>query len=429
VPNIYISHDVILSFYNQKTNIADYPEWEHLLLSFKCRDFFGIPNNHTLLENLEVPAAGFELLLDVIELVGYNDLTIKLLNKNLPDTYDLSKFPLELRNAMSKIPMSYNIITSCYSGHIKIWNAETYNLIHTLDTNTMVFDLCVSSVKKQIAVACYDNIVKIYNTETFQLIHTLIGHTDEVLCVYYSPDNERIVSGSVDNSINIWNTNTGQLVHTLIGHGASVYAVCYSPDGKQIASGSVDENIIIWDAITYQLVHILNHNNDINSICYSPNSKEIASGSDDPSIKIWNAKTGKLIRTLNAHHKHVQNVCYSSDNKHIVSGGDDNCIKIWNVKTGQLLRTFVSDGGILCVCYSPDNKQILSSGRNGSVKIWNSFHPDTCFAQQKSARMKDGEPGQLEHTLNGHSENVWGACYLLCFNDKLIEKLNKIIIN
>jgi BTB/POZ domain len=41
VENVHIAHDIIMAFYNQKTNLANLPNWKHLLAEFKCRDFFG----------------------------------------------------------------------------------------------------------------------------------------------------------------------------------------------------------------------------------------------------------------------------------------------------------------------------------------------------------------------------------------------------
>ena len=92
VPNTHVSYDIIMSFYHQKTNIGNLPHWKHLLESFKCYDFFGLEMDPKLLFDLEIPSEGFELLLEVIELIGYDEDMIKLINKNIPNEYDLSKF-------------------------------------------------------------------------------------------------------------------------------------------------------------------------------------------------------------------------------------------------------------------------------------------------------------------------------------------------
>src|SRR5436190_512337 len=70
VPNVNICYDIIMSFYGQKTNIANYPEWEYILRSYECYEFFGLNFDHDSI-NIVVPAEGFDLLLDSIDLIGY----------------------------------------------------------------------------------------------------------------------------------------------------------------------------------------------------------------------------------------------------------------------------------------------------------------------------------------------------------------------
>ena len=45
------------------------------------------------------------------------------------------------------------------------------------------------------------------------------GHTDGVLSVAYSPDGERIVSGSGDRTIRLWHRRTGAQLHVLTYEG------------------------------------------------------------------------------------------------------------------------------------------------------------------------------------------------------------------
>ena len=47
-------------------------------------------------------------------------------------------------------------------------------------------------------------------------VHTLIGHTDEVWSVSFSPNGNRVVSGSWDRDLKIWNAETGTLVSSFV---------------------------------------------------------------------------------------------------------------------------------------------------------------------------------------------------------------------
>jgi WD40 repeat protein len=71
------------------------------------------------------------------------------------------------------------------------------------------------------------------------LLQTLEGHSDSVESVAFSPQGDRIVSGSDDNTVRIWDTATGTLQQTLEGHSGSVRSVAASLSN---ASSFVDQS-------------------------------------------------------------------------------------------------------------------------------------------------------------------------------------------
>ncbi len=60
-----------------------------------------------------------------------------------------------------------------------------------------------------------DNTINIWNAQTGNIIKTIQGHTKSVLTVCYSSDGKRIISGSGDKTIKIWNAQTGNIIKTL----------------------------------------------------------------------------------------------------------------------------------------------------------------------------------------------------------------------
>ena len=339
VPNAYVSYDIIMRFYNkEKVNAMNYPEWKYQLESYKCHDFFGLEFLDTkILFNLEIPVEGIELLLDVIELIGYNDSTVKLLNKNIPKEYDLSKFSKELLDEMYRVGKTYDVISGFWYHNMKIWNDETLKLIDTLNR--------------------------------YRIYPNSICHSFDSLQIA-SRDNEHI---------KIWDAKTDKLISTLDDFNTmGILFLCYSPDNKQIASPNVNGNIKIWDTITYRLIHILNRNNNDNAtvICYSPNSKRIASGHHSGFVRNWNTETGELINVLIGNQdKCINQICYSSDNHQIILGNQRHII-IWNIETddgtacNQLVCTINNNIDVWSLCCFPDNKQIASGSYDNKIQIY-----------------------------------------------------------
>jgi len=55
-----------------------------------------------------------------------------------------------------------------------------------------------------------------------------------------------IVSGSKDTTLKVWDVKKKNLMFDLPGHADEIYAVDWSPDGEKVASGSKDKILRIW---------------------------------------------------------------------------------------------------------------------------------------------------------------------------------------
>ncbi|KAH7634864.1 hypothetical protein B0T09DRAFT_276202 [Sordaria sp. MPI-SDFR-AT-0083] len=130
-------------------------------------------------------------------------------------------------------------------------------------------------------------------------LQTLEGHSDAVNSVAFSPDGQRLASGSYDHTIKIWDPASGSCLQTLEGHSHSVNSVAFSPDGQRLASGSYDHTIKIWDPASGSCLQTLEgHSHSVNSVAFSPDGQRLASGSGDETIKIWDPASGSCLQTI-----------------------------------------------------------------------------------------------------------------------------------
>jgi len=164
----------------QKTNPSKLPENVHLLELIKCRCFFGLDIDQSLLDNIKVNKEDFDLLLDVIDLIGYNENNIKIITDNLPKEYDLSELPTELLNKILTLAESPNIAAAYDDGSIKIWNILTGDLINTINDRPDPGTICGAPT------------------------NTCISFRNDIL-------DPCIASISFNNKIKIWNVNMGDL--------------------------------------------------------------------------------------------------------------------------------------------------------------------------------------------------------------------------
>lgn len=125
----------------------------------------------------------------------------------------------------------------CYSNNklivskpntITIWNSLTWEEILTIYDDNTITIICVSFNGKIISSVSNCKTIKIWNAITGHLIHTLEGHKLNINDICYTPDDKKIISASDDNTIKIWDIETGTLINTLNEHVNSVSKVCCS---------------------------------------------------------------------------------------------------------------------------------------------------------------------------------------------------------
>ncbi len=337
VPNACVIRDIIMNFYGQKINSGNYPEWKIYLESYRCYDFLGLEFDISDIRRLIVPEEGFELLLDVIELIGYNDETIKLLITNLPENYDLKKLPKELLTEMIKLSRNHYYI------------AEKYDELY-------VCNLITHDIIKKIPI-CY------FSEET----------KHEYSDIIKSPDNSQIAYVSEENNIVIWSIDTAQILHIIkIDYYAT--KLSYSPDSKNLAFNKSNEIFIIdteYGSIintfkTYQKIsqiHYLNNDKILIVHEFSKNLRVKVS-----RIKIYDIKTGNFVKNLiDCRYKINKLLCTE---KYLVIIGCDYKIRLYNIETNNLNILKGHTKFIADICFNQNATKLASSSYDGIIIIW-----------------------------------------------------------
>ncbi|MCI0458824.1 MAG: hypothetical protein L0Z62_17845, partial [Gemmataceae bacterium] len=153
------------------------------------------------------------------------------------------------------------------------------------------------------ASGSWDQTVKVWDARSGQELLTLKGHTDGVWCVAFSPDGQRLASGSWDSTISstggavkIWDARSGQELLTLKAHTSDVRSVAFSPDSQRLTGGSSDRTVMVWDVRRGSGTFVLKgHTGWVESVAFSPNGQRVIAASG-AMVKSWDAATGTLIQ-------------------------------------------------------------------------------------------------------------------------------------
>jgi WD40 repeat protein len=76
--------------------------------------------------------------------------------------------------------------------------------------------------------------VRIWETDTGKLLYELKGHTGEVQSIAFSPDGQRLLSGSADHTVRLWNVTTRKQLG-LFRHESTVYHVAFREPGEGLS--------------------------------------------------------------------------------------------------------------------------------------------------------------------------------------------------
>ena len=138
------------------------------------------------------------------------------------------------------------------------------------------------------------------------------------------------------NTAKVWEAASGKELLTLKGHNRWISSVAFSPDGQRIVTGSEDQTAKVWDAASgKELLTLKGHSVGILSVAFSPDGQRIVTGSDDQTAKVWEAASGKELLTLKGHSDWIWSVAFSPDGQRIVTGSEDKTAKVWEAASGK----------------------------------------------------------------------------------------------
>jgi len=288
------------------------------------------------------------------------------------------------------------------------------------------FAPCVvfSPTGDMIAAGGMDNTIRLLDAATGRELGKLQGHESWVRCLSWSPEGQRLLSGSgganingkvhlgSDHSVRVWSVKGRKELFCLKGHVAPVVTVAVDWEKGHALTGSNDGTVRLWDLEQgKELWQFSPQVSSISAIAWAIGDRHLFVGGRDGVIRLWLLEPRKQIAVMNQHHATVKYLCLSPDRKYLLSCSSDHTVCLWN-REGKLLRVYPHpnrvtwaaftpqgrrfatgcldgivrfwslaskrplkeyrghQGGVLAVAFSPDGKQLVSTSNDGTVRLW-----------------------------------------------------------
>lgn len=280
---------------------------------------------------------------------------------------------ISYRTSLAIHPNNQEIVLGKVDSAAIVLDLKTGKKSKTLtEAHKAVFCQAYSHDGKYLAVAGGDRNIRIYDAETYTLLHTLKGHRNLIFDLQFSEDANVLSSASWDGYIYTWNIEENTTTSYIETGKSAPYVLRYSPNNLYLLTGDLHKNVVFWEADTReQFRTLIGHTEPISGIEFSKNGEQVVTSSWDGKIKLWHTLTGMQLAKFNDKGAPVYAVNFSPDQTHIISGDGDRKIKFWNIKTGKLdtqLSGHIS--AVTDIQLTSDAQYMISRGMNGEVIVW-----------------------------------------------------------
>jgi hypothetical protein len=279
----------------------------------------------------------------------------------------------------------------------------------------VVLSATFSPDSQRIVTGSPDGTFTLWEAASGKELTTLTRKSDEISSVVCSVDGRRILIGRNDGTATVWEVDSGKEVLTLTGNGFTILCAAFSPDHRRIVTGNDDGTIRTWDAANGKdLLTLKGHNSAVLSVAFSPDSQRVVTGSWDQTAKVWEAASGKELLTLNGHNSAVLSVAFSPDGQRVVTGSWDKTAKVWEAATAEEVAVWQAEervaeqhlAGLQRERTDQEERQMVVRARE-SIKQWLILAPIHLPPTQRGAVGLDIEQIERESHLRPRAGASW----------------------
>ncbi len=148
---------------------------------------------------------------------------------------------------------SSQLITACDDSIVRVCNVQSGAVAKLHGHENIVMDVNCSPESRRIASGGKDGLVCIWDLDTYELVHKLDTRMKAVNKVAFNNIGDRLATVGQNGSVRLWSVVSGEELLTIKASAEPIQWVEFTPDGNTIVTGGNDNHVRVWRSAPGQL--------------------------------------------------------------------------------------------------------------------------------------------------------------------------------
>lgn len=308
--------------------------------------------------------------------------------------------------------------------------SRSKNIRSLTGINGKIIDLYWTKNNNNLISSSSDGFIRLWDANKYEPIRTIYGGIKNLKFVSVSNDEKYIAFVDEDNSkVKILNVNLGEVVKEF-NFNENITAIDWSKNSNYLAVGTNDGLLSIYEYPNINPIYQKRFNNiSITSLRFSLNGELIACGNEEGRIFIYDLN-GNIIFNVKNSDVRITDISWNKSNKIITVATTLQNINTWDIDNKLLVQTFSEFKNLVTkIDWDPSLKYFISSNGNNSVNIWDpkdaSFVYSFNFHTSQISSLKFSNQGDRIASGSGNGEAfIWKLSDIPFENQILVEDVS-----
>lgn len=263
-------------------------------------------------------------------------------------------------------------------GQVQVWLYTKRRLQLTWRAHhSVVSAIAFSPDEQRLATGSWDGVFKMWNTADGALLWTSLA-AGAIMGLTFSPDGRTLASSGTGSQIRLWDVSSGALLQAMNEHAGPVFCLSWSPDGEFLVSAGHDARIHFWQTMGDDSPRLQptpaqtldGHSGPVRGVAFSPDGHTLASASWDGTVKFWDVARGTPGETIPVSSR-LSGLAWSADGRYLALGELDRAFWVWDIEQNRQRKTFYGTmAPVRALAFSPDSGTLDTTHEDGSMQVW-----------------------------------------------------------